>query len=535
MLESIRKRSKSIYVFLVLGAIIVVFIFWGVGPSDNDSADQGVVAMVDKLPITGREYSDLYRRQEDYYRQVLKGPQAAEMIKRLDLKHKTLDILINRALAIKAAKKDGAKVEPEEVQDVITAIPAFSKDGAFNRDTYFQLLAANRLKPAEFEKAIEQDILAGKAQNRISKDVSVSEDDILKEFRKERRKINLDFIAIDPSRYGASIKVDDAEVKAFFEKNSSGYIVPAKVSAAYAYADFASFSPKMKVTADEIKSYYERNAREFSEDKEGAGPKPLKDVEGAIRKTLAAQKARMQGLEAARSLDAEFRKTGDTLALGKAAAAKGFSFAMTGPFSEMDMHVEIVRDENLRAAVFSLKPGETSYPVEATGRIYIVRLLERVDAHVSDFKDVSSTVRQALIAEKAREAAIKAAEDALKRARAGEMLQDIASGMGLKTGATGFFSKAQGLIPKIGVYAGNKDSLFELKKESPAYSEVLEHDRKYYIVSLSDAVEANDAELGPLKEELKARLTAAGQDKAVKDWLEGLRTKAKIKIYEERL
>ena len=33
----------------------------------------------------------------------------------------------------------------------------------------------------------------------------------------------------------------------------------------------------------------------------------------------------------------------------------------------MDMHVEIVRDENLRAAVFSLKPGETSYPVEAGG------------------------------------------------------------------------------------------------------------------------------------------------------------------------
>ena len=186
---------------------------------------------------------------------------------------------------------------------MITAIPAFSKDGAFNRDAYFQLLAANRLKPAEFEKAIEQDILAGKAQNRISKDVSVSEDDMLKEFRKERRIINLDFIAIDPSRYGASIKVDDAEVRAFFEKNSSGYIVPAKVSAAYAYADFASFSPKIKVTADEIKSYYERNAREFSEDKRRQ-PKPLKDVEGSVRRRWPRKKARM-GLEAARSLDAE--------------------------------------------------------------------------------------------------------------------------------------------------------------------------------------------------------------------------------------
>ncbi|MEK7678978.1 MAG: peptidylprolyl isomerase, partial [Deltaproteobacteria bacterium] len=363
MLESIRKRSKSIYVFLILGAIIVVFIFWGVGPSDNDSAEQGIVATIDDIPITGREYSDLYRRQEDYYREVLKGPQAAEMLKRLDLKHKTLDILINRALAIKAAKKDGVKVEPKEVQEVITAIPAFSKDGAFNLDTYFQVLAANRLKPAEFEKAIEYDILAGKMQNLVTKDVAVAEEDILKEFRKERRKINLDFIAIDPARYAPSIKFDDAEVKAFFEKNSSGYIAPAKVRAAYAYAEFSAFSSMIKVTADEIKSYYERNPREFSQGKEGAAPQPIKDVEGAIRKTLTAQKARMQGLEAARALDAEFRKTGEPSALKKAATAAGFNFALAGPFSETDVNEELMRDENLKAAVFSLKPGDTSYPV----------------------------------------------------------------------------------------------------------------------------------------------------------------------------
>ncbi len=535
MLESIRKRSKSIYVFLILGAIIVVFIFWGVGPSDNDSAEQGIVATIDDIPITGREYSDLYRRQEDYYREVLKGPQAAEMLKRLDLKHKTLDILINRALAIKAAKKDGVKVEPKEVQEVITAIPAFSKDGAFNRDTYFQVLAANRLKPAEFEKAIEYDILAGKMQNLVTKDVAVAEEDILKEFRKERRKINLDFIAIDPARYAPSIKFDDAEVKAFFEKNSSGYIAPAKVRAAYAYAEFSAFSSMIKVTADEIKSYYERNPREFSQGKEGAAPKPIKDVEGAIRKTLTAQKARMQGLEAARALDAEFRKTGEPSALKKAATAAGFNFALAGPFSETDVNEELMRDENLKAAVFSLKPGDTSYPVEAGKRIYIVRLLERIDAHVRDFKDVSSQVRETLVVEKAREAAIKAAEDALKRARSGEGLEKIASGSGLKTETTGFFSKSQGVVPKIGVYAGNKDSLFELKKDSPVFPEILEQNMKYYIVSLSDAVEANDEELGPIKEELKSRLLSAGQDKAVKDWLEGLKANAKTKIYEERL
>ncbi len=535
MLEGIRKRSKSIYVFLILGAIIVVFIFWGVGPGDRDSADQGVVALVDNISITGREYSDLLRRQEDYYREVLKGPQAAEMVKRLDLKHKTLDILINRALAIKAAKKAGDKVEPKEVQDVIAAIPAFSKDGAFNRETYFQVLAANRLKAAEFEKAIEMDILAGKAQNRVAKGVSVTEEDILKEFRKERRKINLAFIALGPARYVPSIKVDDAEARAFFEKNSSAYIAPAKVRAAYAYADFGSFSSGVKVTADEIKSYYEMNASEFTEDKAGAGPRPLKEVEGAIRKTLSARQARMRGLEAARALDAEFRKTVETPALKKAASAKGFSFALAGPFSETDVDVELLRDENLKAAVFSLKPGDTSYPVEAGKRIYIVRLLDRVDAHVRDFKDVGTDVRKALVAQRAREAAIKAVEDALKRARSGEALEKIASSIGLKTEATGFFSKSQGIAPKIGVYVGNRDGLFELEKDSPVFSEALEHDGNYYIVGLRDSVEANDAELGPVREELKGRLTAAMQEKAVKDWLGGLRANAKTKIYEERL
>ena len=53
MLEGIRKRRNSTIILVAFAAIIVVFIFWGVGPNGGGN-DPGVVASVDGEPVKGR-------------------------------------------------------------------------------------------------------------------------------------------------------------------------------------------------------------------------------------------------------------------------------------------------------------------------------------------------------------------------------------------------------------------------------------------------------------------------------------------------
>jgi len=56
----------------------------------------------------------------------------------------------------------GIKVSDEEVVTAISMIPAFQKDGVFNRQIYLQLLQDKRLTPKDFEESEKEDLLIKK-------------------------------------------------------------------------------------------------------------------------------------------------------------------------------------------------------------------------------------------------------------------------------------------------------------------------------------------------------------------------------------
>src|SRR3989304_3291519 len=116
MLESIRKRSNSLYILLVLGAIIVVFIFWGIGPSGDGGNGKDVVAVVDGTGIGADDYVGFHKRQVEFYKEAYKDRFTDEMARSMDFKYQSLNIMINRALALKAADDAGIKVGTDEVQ-----------------------------------------------------------------------------------------------------------------------------------------------------------------------------------------------------------------------------------------------------------------------------------------------------------------------------------------------------------------------------------------------------------------------------------
>ncbi|MBI5586899.1 MAG: SurA N-terminal domain-containing protein, partial [Deltaproteobacteria bacterium] len=248
MLEGIRKRRNSFVILLAFAAIILVFVFWGVGPNKGGDREQGAVATVDGESIPVKEYVNLYKRQVEYYKNTFKGQFNDEMAKKMDLKRRSVEILINRSLAIKAARADGMSVTDAEVQDAIKAIPAFSKNGAFDKDAYFQTLSSNRIKPAEFEKSVEFDLLTMKMRDKVLKDVSVSDEDVRKEYLTENRKIDLNYIGVAGASLKKDVTVTDDEAKEYLKKNGSEFMVPVKVKAYYAYADLKDTAKRLKIT-----------------------------------------------------------------------------------------------------------------------------------------------------------------------------------------------------------------------------------------------------------------------------------------------
>ena len=639
MLESFRKRRNSAFIVVAFAAIIIVFIFWGVGPSGNGENDSSVVATVNGEAIAYREYANLYKKELEYYKETFKEQFTDEMARKLNLKQKAVDILINRALAIKEAKAQGMKVTPEDVQQAIMAIPAFSKDGAFDKELYFKVLSSNRINPAEFEKSVESDLMTARIREKVLKDIAVTDEELKDRYFKENRKVDLSFVAIDGADSKKSISVTDEEAKAYLAKNASDFMAPARISAFYAFAGYEDMAARAEFTEEEIKGYYEANKNRFEtqaavkarhillrpdpkaadaekakaearekitglltkvkggarfadlakafsqdpgsasqggdlgwfqkgimikafeeaafslnkgdvsgvvetefgfhiikvEDKKDGGFLPLNEAEPSIKQALAADKAKTLAREALMALDAKVAQAKTPEEIKKAAAEdKALKGALTGMFTEDDMGVELARNERLRSAAFSLTPGQAGRIVDTEEGAYLVRVIERKDAHVPDFAEVASDVKAIIADEKSYKQAEVRARALLERAIKGEDLAVMARAEKLRMEQSGFFARTEGFMPRTGIFVGDKEALFSLASGA-YYPEVVSHNGRHYIFRLSGVKEADEAAFEPRKEELRARLLAEKQDEALSVWLKGLREKSKIKVNESVL
>ena len=259
---------------------------------------------------------------------------------------------------------------------------------------------------------------------------------------------------------------------------------------------------------------------------------PFKETKDIITKKLTETSAKKLALDTASEIQkaviSEKREMKDE------AAKKKLKLIETGPFSERDANIELVRNAELKKTAFSLKAGEISNAVETESSIYIIKILDKKEEHIPGYEEAAASVKTALVKEKAMEKAKETADAILKRLKQGEDFQKLAS-KGYTTGESGFFTKVEGYIANIGLSVGDKPDMFSLTKENPYYSQTIPHGNKFYIFGLKDIKEADKAEFEAKKAQIKDRLLKEKQQDSLNKWLSDLKSKAKIEINKEAM
>ena len=551
MLKVLRKKKRSWIIFLILGAIIMVFVLWGVGNFKLDKAT--VAAGVNGKPITATTYVRAYQQQINYYRNILKDQFNDEFLERMNLKQNTIQMLINTELQLQEAKKQGITVSTDDIQKKIASVQVFQKGDVFDKGQYLQVLKANHLLPGDYEKGVKDSLIIDKVQKKITDTINITDKEIEDTFAGENKKINLQYIAVDGARFEKDAVAADGEAQAYFEKNKASFKLPTMIKAAYISIPFKDLLQKAKISEAEIKEYYEKNINEFQirpasgasdmkKAKEEARLMPFKEAKDIITKKLTETGAKKLALDTA----SEIQKAviSEKMEMKDEAAKKKLKLVETGPFSERDMKIELVRNAELKKAAFSLKAGEISNAVETESSVYIIKILDKKEEHIPGYEEAAASVKNALIKGKAMEKAKEAADAILKRLKQGEGFQKLASklvpagfkqGDGYTTGESGFFTKVEGYIANIGLSVGDKPDMFSLTKEKPYYSQTIPHGNKFYIFGLKDIKEADKAEFEAKKAQIKDRLLKEKQQDSLNKWLNDLKSKAKIEINKEAL
>jgi len=264
----------------------------------------------------------------------------------------------------------------------------------------------------------------------------------------------------------------------------------------------------------------------------GEKQKSFDEVKDQILQTLRKEKAKA---EASRRADDAFYSLFRSRDLEKFAQEKDLPIKTTGFFKEGDEIPEIGRDPSFYSNAVSLKVGEISPVVSIPPNFYILKLLNKKDSRIPPLEEVKEEVNRKVLEIKGEEKARQVAEDLLNQVRTGKAITEVARERGFQVEETGLFTRAGGVIPKIGPAGDFMRTLSSLTIKNPFPKEVFRTKDGHFVVKLLALEPADQSRFLTVKKDLEKRLRYQKQEEFFGSWLKELRAKAKVEINQEIL
>lgn len=502
MLRLLRDHAGNFLIKIILGAIVIVFVFWGVG--SYRSQKMNTMASVNGDAITMDEYRKSYNNLVERYRQQFGNNMDESMIKMLGLRRQALDQLVEQTLIRQKASDLHFRVSDEELAESIRAIPAFQNNGRFDQQLYSRVLSANRLAPEEFEVLQRDSLLVQKLRSFIMENVKVSENEAREWYNWNNASVNLAYVLFDPAQI-EDIDPADEEVKAYYDEHSASYMTEQKAKAQYVRFSPESDMDKVTVTDEEIKDYYEMNPDEFKE------PKTVE-----ARHIL----FKLGPDSTPEEIEAQKQKAEEVLALAKKEGADFGELAKEyseGPSKDKGGDLGAFTKERMvkpfADKAFSMKAGEISEPVKTQFGWHIIKVEKVNEASEKTLEEASEQIRKTLSEEKAKSMAFDQAETFYDSVYEGDDLKAVAEPMGMEVVETDFFAAAG---PKgVANPAGFAKAALDLGPMQ--ITDALELGDGYYIIQTTEKVDPSAAPFEDVKDKVRADLIQQRKDERAKE------------------
>ncbi len=262
MLDLMRRHARNWLMKVLLGIIVIVFVFYFGSVGNRERAE--TVATLDGKGIAYIDFQKEYQNLLETYHRTYGGSLSEEMIRKLNLKEQALNSLINQAIVLQKAKQLQIDVPPEEVRAVILAYPGFQRDGVFSEQIYQRMLSMNKTTPEEFEAMQQKMITAMKLQELIQDAVKVSDREVYDLYRIQNERINVSFLQLDPKAYVAGVHPSPDALEAFLKEHSGEFRVPDQYQIKLLSFLPEDYDDQVKISEGDAEEYFNRNKGKWS-------------------------------------------------------------------------------------------------------------------------------------------------------------------------------------------------------------------------------------------------------------------------------
>ncbi len=387
MLDFLRQRAGSWMVKALLAAIIIVFIFWGVGTFRTRKAD--ILAEVNGQPITLTEFRALYAQRLQQLQALFGARLDENLLKQLQLPAQVFEDLVKRRLLAEAAKEMDIEVSTKEIQLAISQMPVFQSQGRFDPRRYRLVLRNLRLSPADFEEMVRADLLEAKIRHLLTSPIRATENEAKDWYSFENEKIKISYIKLPISQCEKEISLTEEEIKEYYEKNKEKYRTPLKLALSYYLLKYDDLKKEIKISNEELKSYYEAHKKEYTVPEKRKirhiliTPKKGEDEETFFKR---AQEIR-QKIKGPENFAEVARKFSDDPHTKKEGGELGW----------------LTREElfeSLRDVTFGAKEGEIIGPLRTPLGYHIILVEKIKPATQKPFEEVKEEIRKRLLEER---------------------------------------------------------------------------------------------------------------------------------------
>lgn len=389
------ERHKYVF-YTILGVLVLGLVIVYGGQPAPPTANNQIMAEVDGVPITYRDYQGQYNSIVRSYRQMY-GENFEQIARMMNLEEVAFNSVKQNALLMKEADRLGIQVTDADVRQYIFAQPFFRDErGMFSTDQYRAVLANINQKPEEFEESVREDIKVQRARDAIRTMVTVSKAEVRENYKTENEKLVLDYVMFRPTDFEADVQVSVSEMQARFDSQPEEYIIPTRVKVKYAYLTKNKLTAQFNPTDEEVQAYYDANKesdpRFQQEEQVKARHILIKVEEDATQEQVQAARSRIETLREDALSGADFaelaRNNSEDAGSGQNGGDLGFfgRGRMVPPFEQ---------------AAFATAPGEISDIVRSQFGFHVIKVEEKREGGQKTLAETRTVIVNALKDEQA--------------------------------------------------------------------------------------------------------------------------------------
>jgi peptidyl-prolyl cis-trans isomerase D len=371
MISWMQKHNKYLVWTIWVATITFIgagFVGWG---SYNFGSKARTVAKVGDTEISKAKlnmlYADLYNR----YREAFKGNFDDKKAEELGLLQQAFDAALTQAELLNYAKEIGLVVSDEELAAALERIPAFQKNGTFDKKLYETYLKNRGLTAKTFENALRDDLTVNKLLNLLAIAPLPFEKETIAAALNIEETIKYRIITPDD----INVSADDEALEAYWKKHEKNYMSPERFRLEIVWTDTSDIN----VTKPEIEAFYRDNSFNYID--ENGVQLDMAKAEPLVIRDLKLKK----GKKSAQLDYIAFKK-------GKKEASETITLDKNDPMLSSE----------LWEAVSSSRPGTLLKPKAVGSRYATVRIVETIAPQPLTFDKAKSAVYSDYVKEKSR-------------------------------------------------------------------------------------------------------------------------------------